>query len=189
VVIDGKEVLRARFKICLADAAIAPAVMLKGLMELCQARRIARGYLATKALDDFGPMRGSAGAAEGAVAGADAGLMPALRRRAGPAAGPGRAVGPAGRLRCDARVGVAPPNSRRSLRSLSSDNGGESVYEARCARRPRRCASRRPQRPRSRACAAAAGEAIAKSVTRDWNRDTGLPPALVDLPAIVFTIA
>ena len=42
-----------------------------------------------------------------------------------------RAVGPAGRLRCDARVGVAPPNSRRSLRSLCSDNGGESVYEAR----------------------------------------------------------
>ena len=61
MVIAGEEALRARFKICLADAAIAPAVMLKGLMELCQAWRIARGYLATKALADFGPIRGSAG--------------------------------------------------------------------------------------------------------------------------------
>jgi hypothetical protein len=60
-----------------------------------------------------------------------------------------RAVGPRGRLRCDARGGVAPPNSLRSLRSLRSDNGGESVDEARCARRPRRCASRRPRRPRA----------------------------------------
>ena len=49
---------------------------LKGLMELCQARRIARGYVVTKALDDFGPMRGLAGAGEGAVAGADAGVTP-----------------------------------------------------------------------------------------------------------------
>lgn len=127
----GKDVLRARFKIYLADAAVAPAVMLKGkailedaaalgvatetavfkhlfaryyaqnvrfsywrgkrehevdlvaeaggelipfevkyrarhtgarelkgLIELCQAKRIARGYVVTKALDDFGPMRG-----------------------------------------------------------------------------------------------------------------------------------
>lgn len=125
----GKEVLRGRFKIYLADAAIAPAVMLKGktiledaaalgvatetavfkhlfarwyaqnvrfsywrgkrdhevdlvaevagelipfevkyraqhtglrdlkgLIELCRARRIARGYVVTKALDDFGPI-------------------------------------------------------------------------------------------------------------------------------------
>ena len=127
----GKDVLRARFKIYLADAAIAPAVMLKGkailedaaalglatetavfkhlfaryyaqnvrfsywrgkrehevdlvaevggelipfevkyraqhtgarelkgLIELCQAKRIARGYVVTKSLDDFGPMQG-----------------------------------------------------------------------------------------------------------------------------------
>lgn len=127
----GKDVLRARFKIYLADAAIAPAVMLKGktiledaaalgvatetavfkhlfaryyaqnvrfsywrgrrdhevdlvaevggelipfevkyraqhtgarelkgLIELCRAKRIARGYVVTKALDDFGPMPG-----------------------------------------------------------------------------------------------------------------------------------
>jgi hypothetical protein len=127
----GKDVLRARFKIYLADAAIAPAVMLKGksiledagalgvatetavfkhlfaryyaqnvrfsywrgkrehevdlvaevggelipfevkyraqhtgaralksLIELCQAKRIARGYLVTKSLDDFGLMQG-----------------------------------------------------------------------------------------------------------------------------------
>ncbi len=127
----GKDVLRARFKIYLADAAIAPAVMLKGkailedaaalgvatetavfkhlfaryyaqnvrfsywrgkrehevdlvaevggelipfevkyraqhtgarelkgLIELCQAKRIARGYVVTKSLDDFGAMQG-----------------------------------------------------------------------------------------------------------------------------------
>jgi hypothetical protein len=129
----GKDVLRARFKIYLADAAIAPAVMLKGksiledaaalgvatetavfkhlfaryyaqdvrfsywrgrrdhevdlvaevggelipfevkyrarhtgarelrgLIELCQARRIARGYVVTKSLNDFGTMQGLA---------------------------------------------------------------------------------------------------------------------------------
>ncbi len=127
----GKDVLRARFKIYLADAAIAPAVMLKGkailedaaalgvatetavfkhlfaryyaqnvrfsywrgkrehevdlvaevggelipfevkyraqhagarelkgLIELCKAKRIARGYVVTKSLDDFGTMQG-----------------------------------------------------------------------------------------------------------------------------------
>jgi predicted AAA+ superfamily ATPase len=127
----GKDVLRARFKIYLADAAIAPAVMLKGkailedatalgvatetavfkhlfaryyaqnvrftywrgkkdrevdlvaevegeivpfevkyrarhtgarelkgLIELCEQKRIPRGYVVTKAPDDFGPMSG-----------------------------------------------------------------------------------------------------------------------------------
>lgn len=129
----GKAVLRGRFKIYLADAAIAPAVMLKGkailedtaalgvatetavfkhlfaryypqnvrfsywrgkrdhevdlvaevggelipfevkyraqhtgtrelkgLIELCQSKNIARGYVVTKSLDDFGPMQGLA---------------------------------------------------------------------------------------------------------------------------------
>jgi hypothetical protein len=46
---------------------------LKGLMELCQARRIARGYVVTKALDDFGPIRGLAAAGESALPGAVAG--------------------------------------------------------------------------------------------------------------------
>jgi hypothetical protein len=31
---------------------------LKGLIELCQAKRIARGYVVTKSLDDFGSMQG-----------------------------------------------------------------------------------------------------------------------------------
>lgn len=135
----GKDVLRARFKIYLADAAIAPAVMLKGkailedaaalgvatetavfkhlfaryhaqnvrfsywrgkrdhevdlvaevggelipfevkyraqhtgarelkgLIELCQAKRIARGYVVTKSLDDFGLMQGLPAPAPGA---------------------------------------------------------------------------------------------------------------------------
>ena len=54
------------------------------------------------------------------------------------------AVGAARRLHCDARSAVAPQNSLRELRSLRSDNCGESVHEARCARRLRPCASRRP---------------------------------------------
>lgn len=139
----GKDVLRARFKIYLADAAIAPAVMLKGkailedaaalgvatetavfkhlfaryyaqnvrfsywrgkrdhevdlvaeaggelipfevkyraqrtgarelkgLIELCQAKRIARGYVVTKSLDDFGPMQGLPSSAPDAPGGA-----------------------------------------------------------------------------------------------------------------------
>ena len=41
------------------------------------------------------------------------------------------AVAAARRLHCAARSGVAPPNSLRSLRSLRSDNRGESVLEAR----------------------------------------------------------
>lgn len=130
----GKDVLRGRFKIYLADAAIAPAVMLKGkailedaaalgiatetavfkhlfaryyaqnvrfsywrgkrdhevdlvaevngelipfevkyraqhtgarelkgLIELCQSKQIARGYVVTKSLDDFGLLRGLPG--------------------------------------------------------------------------------------------------------------------------------
>lgn len=136
----GKDVLRARFKIYLADAAIAPAVMLKGkailedaaalgvcteaavfkhlfaryyeqnvrftywrgkkdrevdlvaelggeiipfevkyraqhtgarelkgLLELCEEKKISRGYVVTKSLDDFGPLSGaprSSGAAK-----------------------------------------------------------------------------------------------------------------------------
>ena len=48
------------------------------------------------------------------------------------------------RLHCAARSGVAPPNSLRSLRSLRSNNRGESVHEARAARAPTpalRCSS------------------------------------------------
>ena len=52
----------------------------------------------------------------------------ALARRGGryPMWAPTVAVGLAGRLRCDARAGVAPRNSLRSLRSLCSNNRGES---------------------------------------------------------------
>jgi hypothetical protein len=60
-------------------------------------------------------------------------------------------VGAVRRLHCDARPQGAPRNSLRSLRSLRSDNRGESEMEARCARRPESCASRHPgnrhQRP------------------------------------------
>ena len=53
------------------------------------------------------------------------------------------------RLRCDARLGVAPQNSLRALLALRSNNCGEHEDEARCARRPHACASRRhTQRPR-----------------------------------------
>ena len=47
------------------------------------------------------------------------------------------------RLRCGARLGVAPLNSLRSLRSLRSNRRGESVLDARCARRLQGCAPRR----------------------------------------------
>ena len=58
------------------------------------------------------------------------------------------AVVAARRLRCDARSGVASQNSLRALRALRSNNRDEHDHEARCARRPQACASRRPtQRP------------------------------------------
>ncbi len=69
---------------------------------------------------------------------------PARRARRYPPGAHGRAVGAAHRLHCDARSGVAAQNSLRSLRSLRSNSCAESVYEARCARRLRSCASRRP---------------------------------------------
>ena len=77
-----------------------------------------------------------------------------LQRR--PARGAGGSGRPDGRLRCDARRGVAPQNSLRALRALRSDSCGESVLEARCARRPRPCASRRSQRHPEQTPAAAA---------------------------------
>ena len=64
----------------------------------------------------------------------------------GPARGAGGSGRPGGRLRCDARGRVAPQNSLRAPRALRSDSCGESALDARCARRPRPCASRRPQR-------------------------------------------
>jgi len=73
----------------------------------------------------------------------------ARRDRRCPARAHAVAVGAARRLHCDARPGVASQNSLRSLRSLRSNIRDESVYEARCARRPQACASRRhTNRPR-----------------------------------------
>src|SRR5512134_2062378 len=55
------------------------------------------------------------------------------------------AVGPAGRLPCGARSRGPPRNSLRSLRSLRSNNLGESDVEARAARaRPRALRSSAP---------------------------------------------
>ena len=59
-------------------------------------------------------------------------------------------VGAVRRLHCDARPQGAPRNSLRSLRSLRSDNRGESEMEARYARRPDACASRHPGNRRQR---------------------------------------
>ena len=62
------------------------------------------------------------------------------------------AVGPSVRLHCGARAGVAPITHFAPIPSglaLRSDSIGESVHEARCARRPRRCA---PRRRRNRPC-------------------------------------
>jgi hypothetical protein len=76
-------------------------------------------------------------------------LLSASVRRAPLQRGPVRDASesgrPMGRLRCDARRRVAPQNSLRAPRALRSDNCGESVLKARCARRPRPCASRRSQ--------------------------------------------
>jgi hypothetical protein len=70
------------------------------------------------------------------------------------------AVGAVRRLHCDARPRVARQNSLRDLRSLPSDNCRESVYEARCARRPRACASRRPTNRPHRAPPAARASVV-----------------------------
>ncbi len=67
----------------------------------------------------------------------------ALRGRRHPVGAHAVAVGAARRLHCDARPGVASRNSLCSLRSRRSDNRDESDDEARCARRPQACASRR----------------------------------------------
>jgi hypothetical protein len=45
-------------------------------------------------------------------------------------------VGAAHRLRCDARIAVAPQNPLRSLRSIRSDSFGESDHEASVLRAP-----------------------------------------------------
>lgn len=74
----------------------------------------------------------------------------------GPARGAGGSGRPDGRLRCDARRRVSPQNSLRAPRALRSDSCGESAFNARCARRPRPCASRRSQRHPEQAPAAAA---------------------------------
>ena len=89
------------------------------------------------------------------------------------------AVGAARRLHCDARSGVAPQNSLRSLRELRSDNRGESDNEARCARRPRPCASRRR---RNRPCqgppaANSTTELFARQEPRCLGKGAGGQPA------------
>jgi hypothetical protein len=91
-----------------------------------------------------------------------------LERRGGrhPAGAHGVAVGAGRRLHCDARPGVARHNSLRSLRELRSNKCRESVYEARCARRPRACASRRPtNRPRRAPPAARASVCLLDATT------------------------
>ena len=84
----------------------------------------------------------------GAGGGYSVALMERRARRRPPGAHTG-AVGAARRLRCGARSSVASQNSLRSLRSLRSDSCDESDHEARCARRLKTCAPRRPtNRPR-----------------------------------------
>ena len=48
---------------------------MKGLIELCQAKRIARGYVVTKSLDDFGPMQGLPTSAPDAAKATDTQIM------------------------------------------------------------------------------------------------------------------
>jgi hypothetical protein len=92
----------------------------------------------------------------------------AHRGRRHPAVAHGGAVCASLRLHCGARSEVAPQNSLRSLRSLHSDNCGGSVNEARCARRPRPCAPRRPtNRPRRVPPAASATVCVLRANTTD----------------------
>jgi hypothetical protein len=84
---------------------------------------------------------------------------PAHRGRGCPAGAHAVAVAAARRLHCAARSGVAPPNSPRSLRSLRSNNRGESVDEARW-RAPTpalRCSSPPKSRPAGSPCREAHG--------------------------------
>jgi hypothetical protein len=74
----------------------------------------------------------------------------------GPARGASGSGRPVGRLHCDAQDRVAPQNSLRAPWALRSDSCGEPVLDARCARRPRPCASRRSQWHPEQAPAAAA---------------------------------
>ena len=86
-------------------------------------------------------------------------------------------VGPAGRLRCDARGGVAPRNSLRERCSLRSNRRGESEHEGRCARRPRSwpCRPRRALRPgRSQGTSRPPDGSCPCSLSR---RPRGAPPA------------
>ncbi len=95
------------------------------------------------------------------------GLLRTLRRRAGPPAGPDRAVGPAGRLRCDARVGVAPPNSLRSPSVRCARTTAASMLTKRAARAdPDAALLAALKRPRGRACAASAGVLIGAKAPR-----------------------
>jgi hypothetical protein len=75
------------------------------------------------------------------------------------------------RLHCAARSGVAPPNSLRSLRSLRSNNRGESVHEARAARAPTpalRCSSPPNSRPTGSPCREVHGRWCSLPVLQPW---------------------
>ncbi len=76
------------------------------------------------------------------------------------------------RLHCDARLGVAPQNSLRALRALRSNNCGEHEDDARCARRPQACASRRHTQRHRRLPPAAQqhGWRAERSFPRDGHR-------------------
>ena len=83
------------------------------------------------------------------------------------------AVGAAHRLHCAARSGVAPPNSLRSLRSLRSNNRGESVDEARAAHAPTpalRCSSPPKSRPAGSPCREVHGGWCSLPVLQPWLR-------------------
>ncbi len=109
-----------------------------------------------------------------AVAGARA------RRRAGRSRGSAGARPRCARVPCDARSEVAPRNSLHSLRSLRSNSRGESDHEARCARRPQPCASRRRHSPRLRPTRRLAGTVVlggGRGVASRGHRARGWPRA------------
>ena len=110
------------------------------------------------------------------------------RGRRCPAGAHAGAVSASLRLHCAAHIWVAPQNSLRALWALRSDNCGESVYEARYARRPKCCAARRPRnRPHRAAPAARLGVTTRRTLLQQpdggRNRHAGLSGTVMTVHA------
>ena len=87
-------------------------------------------------------------------------------------------------LPCGARGEVGPSNSLRVLRTLRSNNSGQSDDEARCARPPRRCAPR--HHPGARPHSASAPFRLAGGVRRWVVRGLSLKLLVLPAPSVLL---